>query len=329
MVDHAPMRRGARAAHLITLSVVLASCVGGGSTSAPTDGTTQPSATAARTPSASPATPTPSASASASGPTATLIAAGDIASCDEDGDSVTAALVAELDGTVAALGDLVYPAGSDATYAECYDPVWGPWRDRTRPAPGNHDVADDGGAAYHRYFGPAAGTAGEGWYSYELGAWHVVVLNSNCDLVACGAGSAQLAWLAEDLAASDASCTLAYWHHPRFSSGPHSDDPAVGPFWDALVADGAELVLAGHEHQYERFAPQATDGRPSAVGLRQITAGTGGKELRPAERVAPNSEVIIDDAFGVLVLELEPDRYAWQFVLSDGTVGDAGNGTCH
>jgi alkaline phosphatase len=308
------------------LVTLLGACAHPASTDRPT---ISPTLAASSSPGASPSlAPSPSAASSAGAP-ATLIAAGDIASCDETGDSATAELVAGLDGTVAMLGDGVYPAGSDETYASCYDPVWGAWHDRTRPALGNHDAVGDGGAAYFRYFGSAAGEPGQGWYSYELGAWHVVVLNSNCDLVGCGEGSDQLEWLADDLASSDARCTLAYWHHPRFSSGPHGDDPAVGPFWEALLADRAELVLAGHDHQYERFAPQDADGVADPNGLRQLTIGTGGKQLRPAVRTAPNSEVIIDDAFGVIVLDLSPDGYGWQFLLSDGTAGDAGNGTCH
>jgi hypothetical protein len=315
-----PMSHGSRRAPpTLLVFTLLAACAGTAST------TPQP------TPRVTPGvTPTlASATATATPEAVTLIAAGDVASCDETGDSSTAALVEGLTGTVAMLGDGVYPTGSDQTYAACYDPVWGAWRDRTRPALGNHDVAADGGAAYFRYFGETAGTPGEGWYSYELGAWHVVVLNSNCDLVECGAESAQVAWLTADLAESEATCTLAYWHHPRFSSGPHGDDPAVGAFWDALLADGAEVVLAGHEHQYERFAPQAADGTADPNGLRQITVGTGGKQLRPAVRVAPNSELIIDDAFGVLALTLRPDGYDWSFVQADGSEGDAGSGTCH
>jgi calcineurin-like phosphoesterase family protein len=271
-------------------------------------------------------TPTPTASGETA---ATLIAAGDIAACDQDADSATAALADGLDGTVATLGDTVYPAGSDATYVQCYDPAWGGFLDRTRPAIGNHDMQDDGGAAYHRYFGDRAGTPGEGWYSYDLGAWHVVVLNSNCEIVACAPDSPQHDWLLADLAASDARCTLAYWHHPRFTSGPHGDYPPVAPLWDALDAADADLVLVGHDHLYERFAPQSPDGSPDPSGMRQLTIGTGGTALYAAVRVAPNSELIIDDAFGVLELTLHADAYDWRFLTVDGAVADAGTGACH
>ena len=260
---------------------------------------------------------------------ARLIAAGDIAACDRDGDAQTASLVAGLDGTVATLGDHVYPSGTGQTYAECYDPVWGAFLERTRPSIGNHDLEADGGAAYHAYFGERAGTPGEGWYSYDLEAWHLVGLNTNCEVVDCAAGSPQHAWLSADLAASDAACVLAYGHHPRFSSGPHSDYAAMAPLWDALSADGAELLLAGHDHLYERFAPQAPDGAPDPAGIRQFTVGTGGYEPYAAVRVAPNSELIIGDAFGVLELTLRADAYDWRFITIDGAVADAGTGACH
>ncbi len=259
-----------------------------------------------------------------------LVAVGDIASCDEEGDSATAAIVAELgDVTIATVGDNVYPAGSDTTYAECYDPVWGEFLDRTHPAIGNHDAQDDGGAAYHAYFGDRAGAADAGWYSYDIGAWHAVVLDSNCDLVGCAPGTPQHDWLLADLEASTSTCTLAYWHHPRFTSGPHGDTPATGPFWEALQAAGADAILVGHDHLYERFAPQAADGSADDDGIRQFTVGTGGKELYEAVRVAPNSELLIDDSFGVLELTLHADFYDWRFLSTDGSELDAGSGTCH
>jgi 3',5'-cyclic AMP phosphodiesterase CpdA len=259
-----------------------------------------------------------------------IVAAGDIASCEEAGDSATAALIAGLDDDiiVAILGDSVYPSGSDATYAECYDPIWGAWLDRTRPALGNHDVGADGGAAYHAYFGDRAGPSDVGWYSYDIGAWHAIVLDSNCDLVGCGPGTAQHDWLLADLAASDTTCTLAYWHHPRFTSGPHGDDLATAPFWDALYDAGADVILDGHDHLYERFAPQNPDGSPDERGIRQFTVGTGGKQLYPPVRIAPNSEGIVS-TFGVLELTLHADSYDWRFLSVDGEVPDAGTADCH
>ena len=285
-------------------------------------------ASASLSPSVEPSThlPTPSATPE---PAATLIAAGDIAACALDGDSATAALVTGLDGTVATLGDHVYPDGSDETFAECYDPAWGSLRDRTRPAVGNHDLSGDGGAAYFRYFGDGAGVPGEGWYSYDIGDWHIVVLNSNCELIPCTPGSAQYEWLAADLVGASVPCTLAYMHHPRFSSGPHGDYPPVAPLWDALHLAAADVVLVGHDHLYERFASQTPAGIADPNGIRQFTVGTGGYQLYAAERVAPNTEVLIDDALGVLELTLRPDSYDWRFLTVDGAEPDAGSSACH
>ncbi len=273
-----------------------------------------------------PATLTPTATPAE---VATLIAAGDIASCEREGDNETGAMIEEIDGTVAALGDLVYPVGSDEAYEECYGPAWGSFLDRTRPAIGNHDLAEDGGLAYRRYFGSRAGPPGQNWYSYELGEWHVVVLDSHCEIVECEPGSEQHDWLVAELEASDAQCTVAYWHHPRFSSGPHGPDELVTPFWEVLHDAGAELVLNGHEHLYERFAPQDPDGEADAAGIRQFTVGTGGYSLFGAEDRADNSEVLIDDEFGVLVLTLRPDGYDWSFLTIDGDEEDAGSAECH
>ena len=270
----------------MTALIVLAACAGpNASVSEEASRPAPVSASPSASPSAS-ATPSPIIAADAR-----LVAAGDIASCEEEGDSATAALIATLgdDITVATLGDNVYPSGDGLTYESCYDPVWGGWLERTYPAIGNHDAETDGGAAYHAYFGDRAGPPDVAWYSYEIGAWHAVVLDSNCGLVGCAPGSPQHAWLVADLAASDSSCTLAYWHHPRFSSGPHGDEPATGPFWDALQDAGADVILVGHDHLYERFAPQAPDGSAFDGGIRQFTVGTGGKELYEAARIAPNS----------------------------------------
>lgn len=181
------------------------------------------------------------------------------------------------------------------------------------------------------YFGAAAGPAGRGWYSYDAGAWHVVVLNSNCLIVSCAAGGAQEQWLRADLAASTAHCTLAYWHHPRFNSGSHGSDVTVAPLWSALYHFGADVVLNGHDHVYERFAPQRPDATPDpAFGIRQFTVGTGGKEHYLFRSPLPNSEVRNPDTFGVLTLTLRTDGYDWTFLPQAGrTFTDAGTGGCH
>jgi len=196
---------------------------------------------------------------------------------------------------------------------------------------GNHEYQTAGAPGYYGYFGAAAGDPAKGYYSYNMGAWHVVVLNSNCTIVSCAAGSTQEQWLRADLAANPTTCTLAYWHHPRFSSGGHGNDTTVAPFWQALYDTNADLVLNGHEHEYERFAPQ----NPSAVadtarGIRELIVGTGGKNETAFGTVQANSEVRMTGTFGVLKLTLRATGYDWQFLPEAGkTFTDSGSGVCH
>ena len=260
-----------------------------------------------------------------------LVGAGDIGSCRHSGDEATASLLDSIDGTVFTLGDNAYPDGSLSAFARCYAPSWGRHRSRTRPAIGNHEYDTHAASGHFTYFGALAGKPGAGYYSYESGAWHVVVLNSNIDM---SEGSEQMAWLRKDLAASRATCTLAYWHHPRFSSGKHhGENLSLTPVWTALYEAGAELVLSGHEHLYERFAPQRPDGTSDpARGIRQFIVGTGGGGERYAFRPDPalHSEVREHRAIGVLKLTLHTDRYDWEFlpVAKDGFV-DSGSSACH
>jgi hypothetical protein len=263
--------------------------------------------------------------------TVVLIAVGDIGSCESDADEATARLLVSLPGTIAALGDIAYSDGTPEEFAKCYAPAWGRFKGRTRPAPGNHDYHTDGAAGYFGYFGQRAGPESRGWYSYELGAWHVVSLNSNCGDVGCEAGSEQVRWLRRDLAAHARRCVLAYWHHPLFSSGKHGSAEEMRPIWEALYAAGADVVLNGHEHHYERFAPQTPHGRADPRrGLRQFVVGTGGKSLRNFEDQAENSEVRNSDTFGVLKLTLLPTSYRWRFMPVQGkTFRDSGRAVCH
>ena len=194
-----------------------------------------------------------------------------------------------IGGTVLALGDQAYPAGSTDDYARCYDPVWGRFKARTRPVPGNHDYMTALAQPYYDYFGAQAGPAGRGYYSYDLGGWHLVALNSN---VAYDAASPQVTWLKADLAASSAPCVLAYWHHPLFTSGPDGSTVGMRDVWRLLYDAGAELVLNGHEHLYERFAPQDPDGRADpALGIREIIVGTGGAVLYSPLAPVSNSDL--------------------------------------
>lgn len=266
-------------------------------------------------------------SAAAAGP-AVLIGAGDIADCRSDADERTAALLDTIEGTVFTTGDHAYPRGTAAEFARCYAPSWGRHRARTRPAPGNHDYATAQASGYFGYFGALAGAPGRGYYSYELGGWQLLVLDSN---VAADAGSPQERWLRSTLEQSGARCTLAYWHHPRFSSGPHGDAEYVGPLWTALYEHGAEVVLAGHDHGYERFAPQSPEGKLDPErGIREFVVGTGGRRLHHSWRARANSELRFDAAHGLLRLDLLGDGYRWEFLRADGAASpDRGAGRCH
>ena len=257
-----------------------------------------------------------------------LVGAGDIASCSESGDEVTARMLDGISGTVFTLGDNAYNSGTAAEYRDCYDPTWGRHKARTRPVPGNHEYGTPGAAGYFGYFGAAAGPSGLGYYSYDLGAWHVIALNSNLPV---GPGSAQHDWLLDDLAAhpSRNSCTLAMWHHPVFSSGEHGNDARMAPAWKTLDEAGAELALVAHDHDYERFAPQTSTGTPDPNGLTQIVVGTGGRYLRPFATAAPNSVVRNSNTLGLLQMTLRADGLDYKFVPQPGkTFADSGGITC-
>ena len=264
---------------------------------------------------------------------AVLIGAGDIADCsDLAGAEATAKLLEANPGTVMALGDLAYPNGAPQDF-KCYDKTWGRVKDRTRPAVGNHEFHSSGASYYFQYFGAAAGDPKTGYYSYELGTWHIIVLNSECKEVGgCWSGSPEEKWLRADLAAHPTGCTLAYFHKPRFSSGlNHGNDPEVGAFWQALYDFNAELILNGHDHDYERFAPQDPNGKAdSKRGIREFVVGTGGKGHREFGLHKPHSEVRNNDTFGVLKLTLKPTGYDWKFIPEAGKAfTDSGSGSCH
>jgi hypothetical protein len=276
----------------------------------------------------------PSFSPGPSGEPATVVltGAGDIAKCGVDGDVQTADLMATQPGWFFTLGDDAYENGSTTNFAECYAPTWGRLLDRTiLPVVGNHEWLTPGAAGYRDYFGVQAEPFGRTWYSMDLGAWHIVVLDSDCSKVGgCNANSEQGRWLANDLAKSTAQCTIAMWHHPRFSSGEHGDNVGTAPFWDMLYQAGAELVLNGHDHDYERFAPMNPNGdvvRPG--GIREIVVGTGGGGTRPFNKTAPHSEFRLAGTYGVLQLTLHPASYEWDFLPTSGSVSDSGSAPCH
>jgi hypothetical protein len=268
---------------------------------------------------------------------ALLVAAGDIA-CrprqrpdDDDlcAQKTTADLVMGLKPTaVLALGDTQYDDGSPEQYAS-YDASWGKFKNNTLPVVGNHEYQTPDAKGYYDYFGDAAGKPGEGWYTTSVGAWRVIVLNSECaEVGGCDAESPQGRWLAEQLDGAP-RCTIAAFHRPRFSSGlEHGGDPALEPLWAQLADGGVDVVLNGHEHDYERFLPRDADGRVG-TGPVEFVVGTGGHSLRAFSRVERGSEVRWDDSVGVLAMTLRPDGYDWRFVGPEGTPPvDSGTGTC-
>ncbi|MGI9608738.1 MAG: metallophosphoesterase family protein, partial [Acidimicrobiia bacterium] len=253
---------------------------------------------------------------------AVFIAAGDVASCSSNADTKTANLIDRLlngsQGTVALLGDGAYNDGTPAEYRNCYDPTWGRHKDITRPVPGNHDYNTNGASGYFGYFGDAAGQSDKGYYAYNAASWRVIALNSQCDKVGgCGVGSRQYRWLASQLESTGGQCILAYAHRARFSSGPHSDATPLRAMWDLLHESGADLMLAGHNHNYQRFAKMDADGNVDSSGIRSFIVGTGGIGLRPATDPHPNMRVHNASNHGVLLLELAEDSYDWSFVATN------------
>lgn len=260
------------------------------------------------------------------GAIAVVLAAGDIGVCGSAATQATARVLDGLSGTVITLGDNAYPSGSAESFRDCYDPAWGRHKSRTRPSPGNHDYEQPGALPYFNYFGASAGPSGLGYYRFRLGDWQLYSLNSN---ISMGAGASQLQWLRRELAANPSTCTLAYWHHPLFTSGRNGDNAATRSLWRALYDFNADVIVSAHDHLYERFALQDPDGRPDPLqGIRQFIVGTGGAPLTMPVGVHINSDVIWS-AHGVLELVLQPDGYTWRFLSDTGAVADVGAGRCH
>ena len=276
-----------------------------------------------------------------SGRAVTVYAAGDIADCryrrpEVSGAAATAAIVgaglaAHPDGWALTLGDHTYPVGLPAEFSDCYQPTWGRFKERTLPAPGNHEYYTRGAPGYYAYFGARAAPEQGGYYSVQLGKWHVISLNST---LRGAAFDAQLAWLKDDLARHRTLCSLAFWHHPRYSSGGYAGNAYMAPVWQALAAGGVDIALSGHDHDYERFAPQDANGaRDDAHGVRQFVVGTGGAQLTPLRFATANSEVKDNSSLGVLRLELFDTGYTWEFLGVDTSASppfsDRGAASCH
>jgi hypothetical protein len=255
---------------------------------------------------------------------AVLVGAGDIARCGVGGAELTAQLLDRIEGTVFIAGDNAYMNGSMDDYMTCYHPTWGRHRPRTKPIPGNHEYQTPGASGYFRYFGAAAGPAGMGYYRYTAGPWLVLALNSEIPL---GRGSAQLQWVRDQLSTAP-RCTAVYWHRPLFSSGRNGPNPDMRDVWEVLYEMGGDLVINGHDHVYERFAPQRPDGAPDPRGIRQFTVGTGGAPLYDLPSRAANSEMAMS-VWGVAKFTLQNDGYQWEFIPVDGeSFRDSGAAPC-
>jgi hypothetical protein len=305
------------------------------------DHPTSPRPTPEPTPTPTPtATPTPTPTPPPFSPR-TLVGAGDIADCTSDNgrqgqhSEDTARLLDSLQfDALFTAGDNAYPNGSTANFNDCYHPRWGRHKSRTKPSPGNHEYESDrhDGAAYYAYFGAAAGPPGAGYYSYDLGAWHILSLNSN---VPAGPGSGQWVWLREDLQQNQSKCQLAYWHHPRFSSGQNRGFPEIDlmrDIWDVLYQYNVDVVINGHDHSYEVFGEQnVLGGREPGRGIREFVVGTGGAPSYPFFGVKPNSEMQITGRYGVIRLTLNADSYQWSFLEAPNgnTLHAGGPAACH
>lgn len=267
-----------------------------------------------------------------------VYAAGDIADCrrfkpEDTGAAKTAARIAQeierdRDAKVLALGDNTYPIGLFNEFVDCYGPTWGRFKERTLPAPGNHEYYSPEAAGYYRYFGDAAGPGRRGYYSTRIGRWHVISLNSN---LKPAAHAEQLKWLEKDLTANRQACTLAFWHHPRYSSGGHGNNLRMDDAWKILVAHGADVVLSAHDHDYERFAPIDGEGNADdARGMRSFVVGTGGAYLTPFRFPQKHSEIADNTTHGVLKLVLKPTGYEWEFLpTEEGGFTDRGSAWCN
>lgn len=327
------------------LAMTLVSACGAGNSQPAAPGISQSSSSVASlpSPSSAPSVSSSSAPASSSAPV-TVAAVGDIVCNAQEqeqsrtdpahqgecgSDAVLAVVKKAKPSVVLLLGDVQYETGAVQEYAQSFTPTWGVLKKNSYPVVGNHEYKTPGARGYFDFWGAQTGTAGQGWYSFTLGAWHVVALNSNCDQVDCGPDSAQVRWLKADLAQHPSRCTLGIWHHPVWNDGRHGPTPAMRPALQALYDAGADLVLNGHDHNYQRFAPRAPEGSvDSERGVRQIVNGAGGRSHYSLTK--RSAQVANGDTYGALILTLRADGYSWAFTpAAGGTFKDAGSASCH
>ena len=246
--------------------------------------------------------------------------------CEQSATYATAAKMKP--NRVLVIGDTQYPDGALSLYRKSYAKSWGKFKSITFPVPGNHEYKTRGAAGYFDYFGAAAAKRGRGWHATTIGGWRVIGINSMCDQVGgCEAGSAQSKWLANDLKRDAKRCTLAIWHYPRFSSGPHRNHPKLAHFWSQLNAASADIVLSGHDHEYERLTAMTSDGKESSAGIPSFVVGTGGVKRYPSFKAGPGS-LAHDLDYGVLQLDLYQRGYGWKFIQTDGKIADSGSAAC-
>lgn len=304
-----PITESGHKAAALAITMLLAAC--SSSPSGPTTGPTTGGATGGGT--------------ASTGLTVTMLAVGDIGMCGRAEVAQTARLVAGLGGDLLLAGDIAYLQGTAENFRDCFDPSWGQFRSRWHPVPGNHEYESAGAAPYFTYFGLAAGPAGRGYYSFAAGDWTILMLNSN---VPATQGSPQWEFVRSELERQTTPCTMAVWHHPLFTSGPNGSNTFMRDMWALLEANRVEVVFNGHDHLYERFGRQRSNGTADPVnGIRQFTAGTGGADLYSFVRTAPNSEERIMK-YGVTRFTLRPAQIDWEFLGIDGSVGDRGLDTC-